>query len=65
MSGAFYNENDPYAAKWLRNLINAGHISQGEVGEQSIRDVRPGKWNRAHFFAGIGGWDYGRRWGGT
>lgn len=22
---AFYNERDPYAAEWLRNLIAAGH----------------------------------------
>lgn len=24
---AYYNEIDPYAAQWLRNLINAGHIA--------------------------------------
>ncbi len=29
---AYYNENDPYAAQWLRNLIAAGHIAnRGEV----------------------------------
>ena len=22
---AYYNENDPFAAAWLRNLIAAGH----------------------------------------
>ena len=26
---AYYNENDPYAAQWLRNLIAAGHIADG------------------------------------
>lgn len=27
---AYYNEIDPYAAQWLRNLIDAGHIARGE-----------------------------------
>ena len=26
-SRAYYNEIDPYAAQWLRNLIEAGHIA--------------------------------------
>lgn len=30
MSGAYYNEHDPYAAQWLRNLITAGHIAAGD-----------------------------------
>ena len=37
---AFYNEIDPYAAQWLRNLIDAGHIARGDVDERSIVDVR-------------------------
>ena len=24
---AYYNEIDPYAAQWLRNLMAAGHIA--------------------------------------
>lgn len=28
---AYYNEIDPYAAQWLRNLIAAGHIAPGDV----------------------------------
>lgn len=28
---AYYNEIDPYAAQWLRNLITAGHIAPGDV----------------------------------
>lgn len=39
---AYYNEIDPYAAQWLRNLIAAGHIAPGDVDERSIVDVRPG-----------------------
>lgn len=35
----YYNEIDPFAAQWLRNLIAAGHIAPGEVDERSIEDV--------------------------
>jgi hypothetical protein len=37
---AYYNEIDPHAAQWLRNLIAAGHIAPGDVDERSIVDVR-------------------------
>jgi hypothetical protein len=37
--GAYYNEFDPFAAEWLRNLIAAGHLPAGEVDERSIVDV--------------------------
>lgn len=59
MSGAYYNEIDPYAAQWLRNLISAGHIAAGDVDERSIEDVRPDDlrgYTQCHFFAGIGVW---------
>lgn len=61
---AYYNEIDPYAAQWLRNLIAAGHIAPGEVDERSIVDVQPDDlkgYVQCHFFAGIGGWSYGAR----
>ena len=60
----YYNENDVYAAQWLRNLIDAGHIAAGEVDERDIRDVQPGDltgYRQCHFFAGIGGWSYALR----
>ena len=38
---AYYNEIDPAAAQWLRNLIEAGHIAPGIVDERSIEDVYP------------------------
>ena len=41
MTVAYYNEIDPYAAEWLRNLIAAGHIAYGVVDEHSIVDVDP------------------------
>lgn len=39
--GAYYNEFDPFAAAWLRNIIAAGHIAAGDVDERSIKDVQP------------------------
>ncbi len=61
---AYYNENDPQAAAWLRELIAAGHIAAGDVDERSIEDVRPEDltgYTQCHFFAGIGGWSYALR----
>ena len=61
---AYYNEIDPYAAQWLRNLVVAGHIAPGDVDERSIIDVRPGDlagYTQCHFFAGIGGWSVALR----
>jgi len=63
----YYNEFDPFAAKWLRNLGAANLIAQGEVDERSIREVRASDLDgvkRAHFFAGIGGWDLALRYAG-
>ena len=28
---AYYNEFDPHAAEWLRQLIKQGHIAKGDV----------------------------------
>jgi DNA (cytosine-5)-methyltransferase 1 len=61
---AYYNEFDPFAAAWLRELIKAGHIAPGDVDERSITevtadDLRP--YTQCHFFAGIGGWSYALR----
>ena len=61
---AYYNEIDPYAAQWLRNLINAGHIAPGIVDERSIEDVYPSDlrgFTQCHFFAGIGVWSHALR----
>lgn len=64
MTRAYYNEIDPFAAQWLRNLILAGQIAPGDVDERSISDVRPSDlvgYNQCHFFAGIGGWSLALR----
>lgn len=61
---AYYNEIDPSAAAWLRELIKHGQIAPGDVDERSIEDVCPADllgYTQCHFFAGIGGWSYALR----
>lgn len=55
----YYNEHDAKAAAWLRELIKAGLIPNGDVDERSIAEVQPAElrdYTQCHFFAGIGGW---------
>lgn len=57
MSGAYYNEIDPKAAAWLRELIRRNLIAPGDVDERSIEDIKPyelTQYTQCHFFAGIG-----------
>ncbi len=59
MKPAYYSENDPYAAQFLRNLMAKGLIPKGVVDERSIADVQPDDligFGQCHFFAGIAGW---------
>ncbi len=61
---AYYNEHDPFAAAWLRNLIAAGLLPDGDVDERDIREVDPDElrgYTQWHYFAGIGGWPYALR----
>lgn len=61
---AYYNEFDPFAAQWLRELIKKGLIADGEVDERSITDVQSEdirEFTQCHFFAGIGVWSYALR----
>ena len=58
---AYYNEIDRYCCDWLSNLMDAELITPGRIDDRSIVDVRPDDldgYERAHFFAGIGGWDH-------
>ena len=63
MSGALYNEIEPYCVEWLRNLVLGGHIAPGEVDNRSIVDLKPEDLEAAQFhaFAGIGVWSYALR----
>jgi len=60
---AIYNELEPYAVQWLRNLVAAGHITPGVVDGRSIKDLTPADITtpQAHFFAGIGVWSHALR----
>lgn len=61
---AYYNEIDPNAAQWLRELIKMGAIAPGDVDERSIEDVFPDDlrtYSQCHFFAGVGGWSLALR----
>jgi len=56
---AYYSEWDKDAAAWLRGLIAAGLIMDGDVDERSISDVKPtdlAGYVQCHFFGGISGW---------
>lgn len=39
MMRAYYNENDPFAAEWSRELIREGEITEGRVDGRSIVEV--------------------------
>jgi DNA (cytosine-5)-methyltransferase 1 len=61
---SWYNEHDPFAAQWLRNLIAEGVIADGIVDERDIREVEAyelAEFAQCHFFAGIGVWSYALR----
>lgn len=61
---AYYNEIDPYAAQWTRNLIAAGLVAPGDVDERSIADVAADDlrgYRQCHFFSGIAVWSYSLR----
>lgn len=70
MTKAYYNEFDPKASEWLRQLIKNGDITHGDVDDRSITEVTPNDikgYDRIHFFAGVGTWDYSLNqagWGG-
>lgn len=64
MSGAYYNEHDPKAAAWLRELVRRNLIAPGDVDERSIVEVTPDDlkgYTQCGFFSGIGVWSYALR----
>jgi DNA (cytosine-5)-methyltransferase 1 len=64
----YYNEFDPKAAAWLRELISAGLIPAGHIDTRSITEVQPSdlhEFTQCHFFAGVGGWSLALRLAGV
>ena len=64
----YYNDADPAACAWLRELIAAELLPAGEVDERSILEVEPVDlrgFTQCHFFAGIGGWPHALRLAGV
>jgi DNA (cytosine-5)-methyltransferase 1 len=61
---AYYNENDPFAAQWLENLVVGDQVAPGRVDQRSVLEVQADHLlfvTQAHFFAGIGVWSYALR----
>lgn len=61
---AYYNEHDPAAAGWLRELIKRGLIAPGDVDDRDIQEITEhdlASYTQVHLFAGIGGWSYALR----
>src|SRR5262252_3748836 len=61
---AYYNEIDPFACAWLRELIKENLIAPGEVDERDIKEVQAEDlkgFAQAHWFAGIGVWSHALR----
>lgn len=57
----YYNDVDPVVCSWLRELMQEGVIPEGDIDERSIAEVKAADvlgYERAHFFCGIGGWEY-------
>lgn len=61
LNETYYNDIEPFCVEWLEGLIKAGLLSGGDVDGRSIHDIKAedlAGYQRAHFFAGIGGWEY-------
>jgi DNA (cytosine-5)-methyltransferase 1 len=64
----YYNDFDPKACEWARELIRRKLIPDGEVDCRSITDVRPHDLKgfvQCHFFCGILGWSLALRLAGV
>src|SRR5580692_6094558 len=64
MSDAIYNEIEPFAVRWMENLIHAGHIAPGTIESRSIADLAAADVRGAaqfHAFAGVGCWSHALR----
>lgn len=56
---AYYNDFDAQICDWVRGLIKAGLVPDGEVDQRSITEVQPEEvqgFAQCHWFCGILGW---------
>lgn len=51
-----FSDHEPYVVEWLRNLYPDAEIMERDIAELKASDVEG--YDRVHFFAGIGGWEY-------
>jgi DNA (cytosine-5)-methyltransferase 1 len=51
----YFNEIDPYPAGWLRGAFPGSMVDERSIADVGAEDVAGAE--RAHFFAGIGGWE--------
>lgn len=55
----YFNDNEPYVAKWLTALYPDAIVNSGSVCAIQAGDLA--QYRRVHLFAGIGGWEYALR----
>ena len=55
----YFNEFDPFASQWLRNLFPSASVDDRSISDVAATDVV--RFDRCHFFGGIGGWEYALR----
>src|SRR5579862_633544 len=61
---SYYSEHDAEKAAWIRELIKAKVVADGEVDERDIKLVQPKDvrgFTQCHWFAGIAVWSYALR----
>ncbi len=57
----YHNEIEPFARKWIRELMREGAIPEGDIDGRDIRDVCAADiidYTQVHLFSGIAGWSY-------
>lgn len=52
----YFNDNDRFASKWLRELFPNAEVDNRGIEEVTGEDLKD--YERVHLFAGIGGWEY-------
>jgi len=60
----YYNDNDPQKCAWVKELIKAGIVADGEVDSRPIQQVQPEDikgFRQVHMFCGIAVWSYALR----